>query len=477
MVFSSFAFLFYFLPVTIAAIYLAPKTLRNPLLAFASFLFYSWGEPRFALVFLGFCLLNFSLALLIERLGASPFSKVTVISGLAGNVSALLYFKYSNFFLSEFNRTLSFLGQPPIIWENIILPLGISFTTFQSISYLVDVYRGKCPAEKKLRNYLGYALLFPHLISGPIVRYCDLKLQLEDRTLNLDGFYEGFLRFSRGLAKKVLIADVIGHTANAIFAADDPQQLTQTQAWLGMLAYTAQLYFDFSGYTDMAIGLARILGFHFPENFDQPFLANSFTDYWRRWHISFGLWMRDYIYFPLGGSRCSPLKVYLNLWIIFLISGLWHGAQWTFVLWGAYHGFFMTIERFSSSRFQIPAPNVIKVLTTLLLVMLSRVLFRAEDLTYAVRFYKQMFNPTLSDYPKVWGYLTSEYELAMLLLAYVVCLYPLLPVANKIVGRVEIGLDTRVGDLARAVVGVSLFVLSVVALAGRDSSPFIYFQF
>lgn len=476
MVFSSFAFLFYFLPLTITASYLAPKTQRNTLLFCASFLFYSWGEPRFALVFFGLCVLNFSLARFIDRLGASRCAKVAVICGLVVNVSALLYFKYSNFLFHEFNHSLSLLGQPPLLWEKVILPLGISFTTFQSISYLVDVYRGKCAAEKKLLNYLGYAFLFPHLISGPIVRYCDLKSQLEERNLGLDGFYEGFLRFSRGLAKKVLIADVIGHTANAIFASD-PQQLTQSQAWLGMLAYTAQLYFDFSGYTDMAIGLARILGFHFPENFNKPFLANSFTDYWRRWHISFGLWMRDYLYFPLGGRLCSPLRVYLNLWIIFLTSGLWHGAQWTFVLWGAYHGLFMTIERLCSGRFAIRIPNTIKILATLLLVMLSRVLFRAENLTYAISFYRQMFNPTYLEYPTVWGYLTSNYELAMLFLAYFICLYPLLPLANRIVKRLQFALDAKRTELLRAVMGVALFVLSVVALAGRDFSPFIYFQF
>ena len=405
-------------------------------------------------------------------------AKSILTLGIFINVAALVYFKYSNFFLAEYSRVLSLFGSTPLVWQKVILPIGISFTTFQSISYLVDVYRRRSAAERKIVDYMLYAFFFPHLIAGPIVRYVELRAELKQRSTKLNDLYEGLFRFSIGLAKKVLLADVIGHTADQIFSVP-PNTLTQSQAWIGMIAYTAQLYFDFSGYSDMAIGLARMFGFRFPENFDRPYLANSFSDFWRRWHMSFGRWMRDYLYYPLGGNRCSPGRGYFNLWVVFLFSGFWHGAQWTFVLWGAYHGLFMTLEKLFLDRWTQKVPNTIKVLFTLFLVMLSRVIFRAENLAFAGAYYKQMFAPVISPTPRLWGYLSSPYEIAMLLLGYAICLYPLVPGLNSLENRVKAFFNQSLilRDSLHSAVCITLLAFSAIALAGRDFSPFIYFQF
>jgi alginate O-acetyltransferase complex protein AlgI len=480
MVFSSFIFIFYFLPIALLAYAISPRLLKNLSLAAASILFYSWGEPKFALIFLGFCLFNYLSARFIsffhEQSDGLTKAKIAIWSSVTFNVSALVYFKYANFFVGEFNRTISLFGASPVLWEKVILPIGISFTTFQSISYLVDVYRKKCSVEKNLIDYLLYAFLFPHLIAGPIVRYAEIQSELKSRSTRLNDLYEGILRFSKGLAKKVLIADVIGHTADTIFGSP-VGSIAVSQAWVGMAAYTGQLYFDFSGYSDMAIGIARMFGFHFPDNFDRPNLANSFSDFWRRWHTSFGRWMRDYLYYPLGGNRCSAFRSYFNLWVVFLFSGFWHGAQWTFILWGAYHGLFMTMERLFLDRWTKNIPNAIKVLFTLFLVMLSRVLFRANDLPHALSYYKQMFASTVPQMPKLWGYLTSPYEITMLFLAYLICLYPLIPGWQKVSDSVIQKFSDNSKELVRAFTWTFLLILSVVALAGRDFSPFIYFQF
>ena len=483
MVFSSYLFIFYFLPTVLVASFLSPKTFKNFILALFSLTFYSWGEPKFALIFLSFCIFNYLIGRAVSSLQVhspqthhSQSAKILTAIGVFINVTALVYYKYSNFFLGEFNRTLSLLGEPPIIWQKVILPIGISFTTFQSISYLVDVYRRKCSAEKNLIDYLLYAFLFPHLIAGPIVRYNEIKDELKNRTTRLEDLYEGVLRFSKGLAKKVLIADVIGHTADSIFGSP-VGSITSAQAWIGMIAYTGQLYFDFSGYSDMAIGIARMFGFHFPENFDRPYLANSFSDFWRRWHTSFGRWMRDYLYFPLGGNKCSPIRSYFNLWVVFLFSGFWHGAQWTFVLWGAYHGIFMTMEKLFLDKWTYKVPNAIKVLFTLFFVMLSRVLFRATDLPHAWQYYQQMFNQQFIENPKLWGFLTTRYELLMLLVAYFICLYPLIPGLSGFFCKVRSKFPSAAAESMRACCWIGLLYLSVIALAGRDFSPFIYFQF
>jgi alginate O-acetyltransferase complex protein AlgI len=475
MVFSSFIFLFYFLPLVFGVYALSPKPLRNIILIAASLFFYSWGEPRFVGILLALCAIDFGLSRIIES--PSPQRAKTALTvSLAINIGALGYFKYANFFVSEVNRISGWLGAPPVAWHEVILPIGISFFTFHKISYVVDVYRKVRPASRNPIEFLLYILFFPQLIAGPIIRYHEIEEQLRSRPFRRDDIFHGLTLFSIGLAKKVLIADVVGHTADQIFALK-AESLSPELAWLGIIAYTAQIYYDFSGYSDMAIGLARMFGFRFPQNFDRPYLATSFTDFWRRWHISFGRWMREYLYYPLGGGKVSVPRQYLNLWIVFLFSGLWHGAEWTFVLWGVWHGCFMTLERLFLAKYLARIPYAAQVLSTLFCVMLSRVLFRANDLSHAGYYFRRLVDDAdLKRVPPL-GSVTSNYEICMVVVAYALCLYPIIPGLSRGMERIRAGASPRLREITYAGSALIILLLSVAAMAGTDFSPFIYFQF
>lgn len=441
----------------------------------ASLLFYAWGEPRFTGMLVLLCGIDFFLAQLVER-GSDRVRRMFFALAIVLNVASLGYFKYSNFFLDEFGRIFSAMGYQSISLARVALPIGISFFIFHKISYVTDVYRKVRPASKDPISFFLYILFFPQLISGPIVRYHEIEDQLHTRPVCLDDIFHGFVRFCHGLAKKILIADVVGHTADQIFKLP-ASELIPLYAWLGMFAYTAQIYFDFSGYSDMAIGLARIFGFRFPENFDRPYIAQSFTDFWRRWHMSFGRWMREYLYYPLGGSRVSTRRQYLNLWIVFLFSGLWHGAQWTFVLWGIWHGLFMTLERLFLDRYMSVFPVFFRVGCTLLLVALSRILFRADSLSHAVMYYRRLFTQEPGGVFPPLANVTSNHELTMLLIAYFLCLWPLLPVPGRCAGiRAQIR-EFAQSPMFQGVCAIVLLFLASTAMAGTDFSPFIYFQF
>jgi alginate O-acetyltransferase complex protein AlgI len=476
MVFSSFLFLFYFLPVVLGVYFLSPRALRNVILVLASVFFYAWGEPRFTVTLLILCFIDYCAAILIDKsVGVTRKWFLTV--SLLINAASLAYFKYSNFFIHEWNRVLEQWGFPDVAWTKVALPIGVSFFTFHKISYVVDVYRRIQKPARNVIDYALYILFFPQLISGPIVRYHEIADQIQSRSVKLDDLFEGISRFSRGLAKKVLVADVVGHVADTMFGLS-PSALTPSYAWLGMVAYTAQIYFDFSGYSDMAIGLARIFGFRFPENFDNPYLARSFTDFWRRWHMSFGRWMREYLYYPLGGSRYGTFRTYVNLWVVFLFSGLWHGAEWTFILWGVYHGVFMTIERLFLEKRLTLAPIWFQTLFTLFFVMLSRVLFRAESLAEAGTYYSHLVSS--SEVTKIVpiGNIVSTFELCMVVMAYVICLWPLLlKNSNERPTVYSFIPNLAVSTAWRGACAVLLLFLSVTAMAGTDFSPFIYFQF
>lgn len=475
MVFSSYIFLFYFLPIVFGVYLLSPIRTRNLILIGASLFFYSWGEPRFVTTLLTLCALDFGFGILIER-GGPRGSRAALIASLIINIGALTYFKYANFFMGEANRVVTWFGAAPLEWQKVILPIGISFFTFHKISYVVDVYRRIRPASRNPIDFLLYILFFPQLIAGPIVRYHEIESQLRYRPFSIDDVYRGLSLFCIGLAKKVLVADVVGHTADQIFALK-ANALSPELAWLGIAAYTAQIYYDFSGYSDMAIGLARMFGFRFPQNFDRPYLATSFTDFWRRWHMSFGRWMREYLYYPLGGARVGVARQYFNLWVVFLFSGLWHGAQWTFVLWGVWHGVFMTLERLFLGRWLMKIPYACQVLATLFCVMLSRVLFRADDLHHAGYFFRRLVDDTgLTKVPPL-GSVTSTYEMFMVVAAYALCLYPLIPGLTRWIERVRSAAPAYVRESAWAGSALVLLLLSAAAMAGTDFSPFIYFQF
>ena len=396
MVFSSPVFLFLFLPLVLATYYLVPKAGRNLALLFASWLFYLWGGG--ALLGLLLCSIagNWLLGLLAwHTRSRSPAARRGAIGAtLLLNLGVLGYFKYANFFVGEWNALMQSMGGMAMPWAEVILPIGISFYTFQSMSYVFDLARGN---SQPLRNPLDFALyvsLFPQLIAGPIVRFHELEAQLKERAHSLHNLSAGACRFAIGLIKKVVIADSAGAVADQAFNLP-PGQVSSATAWLGVLAYTVQIYFDFSGYSDMAIGLGRMFGFRFPENFRRPYSAYSITDFWRRWHITLSNWFRDYVYIPLGGSRHGRFRTGFNLLFVFLATGLWHGANWTFILWGLFHGFWLILERLTGWRHLDGAAHshlwrVLRRISVLVIVMFGWALFRARNLDQALLFWERM---------------------------------------------------------------------------------------
>ena len=349
MLFSSSIFLFLFLPAVLLGVLLLPPALRNPFLLAASLIFYAWGETVYTAIILVSITGNYILVSLMTAITKRRRQKAVLITAIGLNLGLLGWFKYANFFIGTLNDLLRAVGLSPIEWAAVHLPLGISFFTFQAISYVVDVYQGKTTAPKRFTDMALYITLFPQLIAGPIVRYRHIAREILHPALDLHHFAYGTRRFIIGLAKKMIIANPMGEVADSIFAMP-PGEWSLPVAWLGSACFAIQLYYDFSGYSDMAIGLGRMFGFTFRENFNYPYIATSFREYWQRWHISLSLWFRDYLYIPLGGNRCSWMRTQFNLWVVFLLVGLWHGASWNFVVFGALHGFFMVLERAGLDR-------------------------------------------------------------------------------------------------------------------------------
>lgn len=334
MVFSSITFLIFFFPLFMLAYHFIDKQYKNILLLCASIFFYSWGAPKFVFILLATTTLDFYLVKSLDNAKTDGLRKLFLVLSLLMNLGLLAYFKYANFFIDNINAVLSVGGMHNVTWTKIILPIGISFYTFETVTYVVDVYR---KVHKPLNNFWDYQLyiiLFPKLIAGPIVRFHSIANQITERNETIDDKLQGFTRFCVGLGKKILIANVLGGQADEIMN-QNPDWLTTSSAWLGIVAYTFQIYFDFSGYSDMALGIGKMIGFTFPENFDNPYNAQSITEFWRRWHISLGAWMKNYLYIPLGGNKVdTQWRLFFNLWFVFLVSGLWHGALWNFVIWG-----------------------------------------------------------------------------------------------------------------------------------------------
>lgn len=392
MVFSSIIFLLYFLPLFFIVYYFLPIRLRNLWIVLGSIFFYSWGAPKFIMVILGTTLLDFFLVKWMDKTQEGNRKKAVLTIIVLINIGLLVYFKYSNFFIENLNEMLALIGVSGVHWTKLVLPIGISFYTFETITYVVDVYR---KVHKPLDNYLDYQLyiiLFPKLIAGPIVRYHDLADQITDRSRNENLEYRltGFYRFIIGLSKKIFIANVLGKHADLVLSTD-LASLDTASAWSGLLAYAFQIYFDFSGYSDMAIGLCRMMGFVIPENFNSPYVSSSITDYWRRWHISLGSWMKNYLYIPLGGNRVSNYRHYLNLWLVFLASGFWHGASWNFIIWGAWHGLFLVIERAFLLSWYQRAGRFVGTFFTFFFIFVGWVLFRTETLSEAIILYERLF--------------------------------------------------------------------------------------
>jgi alginate O-acetyltransferase complex protein AlgI len=388
MIFASFEFLCLFLPLFFAGYYLTPIRWRNwPILLF-SWAFYAWWRVDFLALLVGVTLGTYAISRLMQAAGPSSRTGTRLlIAGLAANLSVLAWFKYANFGVASFNQVAAQLGRHPASWTNIVLPAGLSFYVLQSVSYLIDVWRGDIAVSRSLLNYAAYKAMFSQLIAGPIVRYAQIAGELKARAHSLAIFGQGARRFMIGFCMKVIIADTLSPLVDAIFALSRP---TLAEAWLGAVAYTLQLYFDFAGYSVMAIGLALMIGFHFPENFRNPYLARSIQAFWNTWHITLSSFLRDYLYIPLGGNRAGLARTYINLLLTMLIGGLWHGANWTFLVWGAWQGLLLAWLRWYAAHNGRPLPYPLANALTMLAVLLGWVVFRAPDLRQAAVFYASM---------------------------------------------------------------------------------------
>jgi alginate O-acetyltransferase complex protein AlgI len=473
MVFSSTLFLVYFLPIFLGFYLLAPSKSRNYVALLGSTFFYAWGAPLFVFVVYGSLLMDFWL---VRQFSKTPkYRKWLVAASVALNVGLLAYFKYANFFAENFNSILNSFGVDQVAWTAVALPIGISFFTFQKLSYTIDVYRGKHSSLDSFADYALYIILFPQLIAGPIVRYNEIADQLIDRSKHetVDDRLLGFFRFTIGLAKKVLVANVVGQVADTAFSLEE-EALTASWAWTGILAYSMQIYFDFSGYSDMAIGLGRMMGFVFPENFNSPYTSASITEFWRRWHMTLSRWMKDYLYIPLGGNQKGVGRTYFNLWTVFLLSGLWHGASWNFIIWGGYHGFFLASERLFLNRFYSKIGRIPSTAITFIIAILGWVVFRAETLPEAMNLYKALFSFTHGFYiPPV----SQEFKITMAI-ALIFSFLATIPWAEKI--QNDLFMKAK-GSLVvigfKTIVGILLLVFALSMITASGFNPFIYFRF
>lgn len=462
MLFSSPFFIFFFLPVFLLLFFLIKNKYKNYFLLLGSISFYLWGEPYFCVIAILSALFDHYLCKKIYKTHAKKYVAIGVIV----NISLLFYYKYANFLLNTVNQ----MGQFHFQLLNIILPIGISFIVFEKITYLVDVYRGIGKPAKNILHYLNYVFLFPKLLAGPIIKYHEIEAQLTERIFSSDDFFEGFKRFIRGLIKKVFFADTCSELVNPIFALQ-AGQLGCGVAWIGIIGFTLQIYFDFSGYSDMALGIARMLGFRLRENFNKPYIATSFTDFWRRWHISLSTWIKEYLYIPLGGSRVSQPRMYFNLWICFLLSGLWHGANWTFVLWGAYNGLFLVLDRLFWLKISAYLPQWVATAVTLFFVMLGWVIFRVSDFHQLVYYFSALFHPLSSTQSYID--ITLDIKVALLLGTFL-SIVASFPGFNKInQAYLAWNYRTQIEGFFYGIIGF----LMICKVVGVSYNPFLYFRF
>ena len=473
MVFSSLLFLFRFLPLVFLLYYLTPRRGRNVVLFLFSLFFYAWGEPKYVFLMLFSITMDYTVGRLIDkakREGKPEKAKGSLLFSVFMNLGILGFFKYADFIIGSINA-VSGLDLPLL---NIPLPIGISFFTFQTMSYTIDVYRGNTEVQKNWISYGTYVSMFPQLIAGPIVQYKTIARQMKKRRENLDDFTEGIHRFVVGVGKKVLLANNIGLLWDAA-AALPVAELPVATAWLGALAYTFQIYFDFSGYSDMAIGLGKMFGFHFLENFNYPYISRSITEFWRRWHISLSSWFREYVYIPLGGNRKGLLKQVRNIFVVWMLTGIWHGAHWNYVLWGVYYGVLLILEKFVLKRFLDKLPGWIQNLYTMFFVVISWVIFKCEDLSYCLSYLKAMFGGFSAGLFNTESlYLLKNYGILLVILILGSTRLP------KFFGE---KMEKRFGENggvmtgARMIFYLGILLLSVAYLVDATYNPFLYFRF
>lgn len=471
--FSSLPFLIVFLPVVLFGYFVVLRKWRvaqNVFLLLASLVFYAWGEPKFVFVMIGSILFNWLMGLLIDRRRDKKAAKALVALDVAGNLGLLFVFKYLMFTLNNIN---SLFGTSLTV-PTITLPIGISFFTFQAMSYVLDVYRGDGKVQKN-PLYVGlYISLFPQLIAGPIVRYQTVAEEIENRRETWTDFSDGVVRFMVGFLKKVLLANTMGLIADGIFDSAEP--VSAAASWLGLIAYTLQIYYDFAGYSDMGIGLGRMFGFHFLENFDYPYISTSITEFWRRWHISLGTWFRDYVYIPLGGSRVKKPRLVFNLFVVWALTGIWHGANWTFVVWGLLYFVLLTFEKLTGveKKLKSKAWLPLKYIYTMVFVCLGWLVFRAESLGDALAYFKTMLGIGTTTVDDTFVFYVTNY--LVLLLAAAVFAVPVAPWLRKKTDRLSKA-PKAVCDVAYTVMLFALFLVSISYIVKGSYNPFIYFNF
>lgn len=485
MLFSSISFLVFFLPIVLLLTYcFRSNKKKNIVLLISSLLFYSWGEPKYILVMLGSILVNYFAGILIGKESIeTKYKKLILTITIILNLGVLFIFKYLGFSCSIINSILTHLSLSPLPIINFIMPIGISFYTFQSISYIVDVYRDNSLCQKNICSLALYISFFPQLVAGPIVRYSDINIAINDRTVTIDSFAKGIERFIIGLSKKVLLANNLAYIADGIYTTEFFSYSTY-YAWIAAISYALQIYFDFSGYSDMAIGLGKLFGFNFPENFNFPYISKSITEFWRRWHISLSSWFKDYLYIPLGGNRKGKVRTYVNLFIVFFCTGLWHGADFAFIFWGLGHGCLNIIEKIVKKHVHIKSNKIINFflhIYTLLAVTLLWVFFR-NDIQTSIKLILKMFSINFTKYTNHFTPFVNTFQLSILCntKAYIIILISIFlsfPWWKKInLSSCNKYLTSTISILKKVLLLV-LFVFCYSSLASSAYNPFIYFRF
>jgi alginate O-acetyltransferase complex protein AlgI len=475
MVFSSLTFLYIFLPIVLAVYYIVPKNFRNFFILLSGLFFYAWGEPIYVFIMIASTLIDYFAGLVIYKFGGNPVTRrLALIVSVVMNLSLLGFFKYSGFIVENINHIFGTdFGAPTTL-----LPIGISFFTFQSMSYTIDLYRGNIPVQKNPITFAAFVTLFPQIVAGPIVRYEDVAAELNERHVDIDTVWEGILQFIVGLGKKVLIANNIGVVWDNVKAMDIHNVPVAT-AWLGIGAFTLQIYFDFSGYSDMAIGLGKMLGFHFPQNFNYPYVSKSITEFWRRWHMTLSEWFKSYVYFPLGGSRKGLKRTILNTAIVWLLTGIWHGASWNFILWGVMYGILIIMEKLATELLKRhnkqsiidKIPSFVKRIYTLLLVMLGWVLFDTDTISQAFTYMARLFS--------FGGTLTDSYTVYIVVnfgLLFIIAIIGCTDIPRRVVSAISRKVPA-VGNWGSVVYMVVVLMLATAYLVNASYNPFLYFNF
>ncbi|WP_157264626.1 MBOAT family O-acyltransferase [Paenibacillus oryzisoli] len=474
MVFSSPIFLFLFAPIFFIAYFLTVRKYRNLVALIGSVLFYSWGGPAFLSTLLISLLIDWHIVNSMNKEKDKSIRMFYFLSALIMNIGLLLYFKYSNFFVENINSILIDLHIEPIKWAVVLLPIGISFIVFHKISYIIEVFRDEKKPTDKMVDYFLYILFFPMSIAGPIIKYQDISDQIKYREYRFEDIMYGSYRFSIGLFKKVWIADNVAIIADELFKVP-PDSLSIGYAWIGVICYAVQIYFDFSGYADMAIGLSRIMGFKVMENFNMPYLSQNISEFWRRWHISLSSWMRNYIYIPLGGNRRSKIRSFFNLWVVFFISGIWHGANWTFVVWGVLHGILIISDKLFWLNFSKKIPKLLNILITFVFVLITWVFFRADSIGHALGYLKSMFNIFSKQSVFLTPTLYTDRSIVLIIIfSLVITFLPALNFYTYLENK-----SSRLLFSKYFMMPFSIFILliSIIKCVTNSFSPFIYFRF